>query len=100
MKPTIVAMRPKRTRATAAVNQRIAGPLARDHFSATSFDISEALEAIKVSARRRINRGRETLGALFQSRFFDRALRTVKEYGETVEYLHGNPVRRGYVSRP
>ena len=62
--------------------------------------ISEAMEAIKVSATRRIHRGRETLGALFQSRFFDRALRTVKEYGETVEYLHGNPVRRGYVSRP
>ncbi|HEV2379951.1 MAG TPA: transposase [Terriglobia bacterium] len=62
--------------------------------------ISEAMEAIKVSATRRINRGRQTLGPLFQSRFFDRALRTVKEYGETVEYIHWNPVRRGYVSRP
>jgi hypothetical protein len=31
---------------------------------------------------------------------FDRALRTVKEYGETVEYIHRNPVRRGHVSRP
>jgi putative transposase len=62
--------------------------------------ISEAMEAIKVSATRRINRGRETLGPLFQSRFFDRALRTVQEYHETVEYIHRNPVRRGYVTRP
>ena len=29
--------------------------------------------------------------------FFDRALRTVKEYMETVEYLPINPVRRGLV---
>ena len=62
--------------------------------------ISEVVEAIKVSATRRINRDREVAGPLFQSRFFDRALRTVKEYGKTVEYIHCNPVRRGYVSRP
>jgi hypothetical protein len=29
--------------------------------------------------------------------FFDRALRSVKEYIETVEYIHMNPVRRGLV---
>jgi putative transposase len=62
--------------------------------------ISEAMEAIKIGATRRINAGRQTQGPLFQSRFFDRALRTVKEYGETVEYIHRNPVRRGYVSAP
>ena len=28
---------------------------------------------------------------------FDRALRTVKEYHETVESIHLNPVRRGWV---
>ncbi|HXW12994.1 MAG TPA: hypothetical protein VEN79_00665, partial [Terriglobia bacterium] len=32
--------------------------------------------------------------------FFDRALRTVKEYHEKVEYIHLNPVRRGLVRRP
>ena len=37
---------------------------------------------------------------LWQGRFFDRALRTVKEYSETVEYIHRNPVRRGRVARP
>ena len=27
-------------------------------------------------------------------------MRTVKEYHEAVEYIHGNPVRRGLVARP
>jgi hypothetical protein len=44
-----------------------------------------------------INLGRGEAGELWQGRFFDRALRTVKEYMETVEYIHLNPVRRGLV---
>jgi hypothetical protein len=39
-------------------------------------------------------------GELWQPRFFDRALRSVKEYNEKVEYIHLNPVRAGLVSRP
>ena len=46
-------------------------------------------------------------GELWQERFhsirsgqvFDRALRTVKEYHDQVEYIHWNPVRRGFVKR-
>jgi putative transposase len=37
---------------------------------------------------------------LWQPRFFDRALRTVEEYHEKVEYIHLNPVRAGLVGRP
>jgi hypothetical protein len=37
---------------------------------------------------------------LRQGRFFDHALRTVKDYWETVEYNHLNPVRRGLVKHP
>jgi len=36
---------------------------------------------------------------LWQGRFFDRALRTVKEYDEKVESLHQNPVQAGLASR-
>jgi len=36
----------------------------------------------------------------FQPRFFDRALRTVREYHEKVEYIHLNPVTAGWASRP
>ena len=45
-------------------------------------------------------RPRGTEGELCQPRFFDRALRTVKEYHEKVEYIHLSPVRAGLVSRP
>jgi putative transposase len=61
--------------------------------------ISTVLKAVKVSAMISINLGREETGELWQGRFFDRALRTVKEYHETVEYIHLNPVRRGLVRR-
>ncbi len=37
---------------------------------------------------------------LWQGRFFDRALRTVKQYNEKVEYIHLNPVKAGLVKRP
>jgi hypothetical protein len=46
-----------------------------------------------------INLARRQSGELSQGRFFDRALRTVKEYHETVEYINLNPVRRGLVKR-
>ncbi len=36
---------------------------------------------------------------VLQGRFFDRALRTVKEYKETVEYIHLNPVTASLVER-
>ena len=39
-------------------------------------------------------------GELWQPRFFDRALRRVKEYNEKVEYIRLNPVKTGLVSRP
>jgi putative transposase len=55
--------------------------------------ISEVMEAIKVSSTRRINRAQGETGILWQSRFFDRALRTVKEY------IHWNPVKAELLSR-
>ena len=58
------------------------------------------LEAIKDAATKRINRSRGEMGPLVQPRFFDRALRTVKEYNEKIQYIHLNPVRAGLVRRP
>ena len=55
--------------------------------------ISPVLEAIKVGATLRINRWRGERGVLLPGRFFDRALRTVREYHEKVEYIHFNPVK-------
>ena len=39
-------------------------------------------------------------GELWQPGFFERALRAVKECNENLEYIHLNPVRAGWVSRP
>jgi REP-associated tyrosine transposase len=59
--------------------------------------ISLVVKSLKQSSMTAINRRRAASGELWQSRFFDRALRTVKEYHETIEYLHRNPVRAGLV---
>ena len=76
-----------------------------DHWHAIIFPrfpltISRVMESIKVGATLRINRARGERGVLLQGRFFDRALRTVKEYNEKVEYIHLNPVNAGLVRRP
>jgi putative transposase len=62
--------------------------------------ISTVSKAVKKSSTIGINVRRGESGELWQERFFDRALRTVKEYHEKVEYIHLNPVRRGLVQSP
>ena len=57
--------------------------------------ISLAMKSVKQSSMSAINERRGTEGELWQPRFFDRALRTAREYNEKVEYLHPNPVRAG-----
>jgi hypothetical protein len=57
------------------------------------------MESIKDGATKRINHCRQASGTLFQARFFDRALRTVREYHEKVAYIHRNPVAAGRVDR-
>jgi putative transposase len=76
-----------------------------DHWHAILFPrfpvtISRLMESIKVGSILRINARQNESGLLWQPRFFDRALRTVKEYNEKVEYIHLNPVKAGLASRP
>lgn len=61
--------------------------------------ISRVFKAVKVSSMISINHAPGEAGELWQGRFFDHALRTVKEYLERVEYIHLNPVRGGLVKR-
>ena len=75
-----------------------------DHWHAILFPrspvtVSVVMESIKVGSTHRINASRGESGLLWQPRFFDRAVRTVKEYYEKVEYIHLNPVRAGLVER-
>jgi|SRR5215469_4829296 len=62
--------------------------------------ISRVMESVKVSSTRQINQLRGDRGGLCQGRFFDRALRTVKEYHEKLEYIHLNPVKRRLATKP
>ena len=62
--------------------------------------ISQVMKSAKISSTILINRRRAERGELWQARFFDRALRTVKEYNDKVEYIHLNPVKAGLVQRP
>ena len=62
--------------------------------------ISQVIKCVKQSSMTGINQRRRTEGELWQPRFFDRALRTVQEYNEIVEYIHLNPVRAGLANRP
>jgi len=57
--------------------------------------LSRVFQAVKVSSTLSINLRRREAEELWPGCFFDHALRTVKEYRETVAYLHRNPVRRG-----
>ncbi|MDR3676280.1 MAG: transposase [Acidobacteriota bacterium] len=62
--------------------------------------ISQVIKSVKQSSTTGINQRRGTEGELWQERFFDRAIRTVKEYHEKVEYIHLNPVRARLVGHP
>jgi REP element-mobilizing transposase RayT len=82
----------------ADIKNRMSAPAAI-FFPPFPLTISSVMEAIKVGSTHRINAGRKESGLLWQPRFFDRAVRTVKEYYEKVEYIHLNPVRAGLVER-
>ena len=58
------------------------------------------MKSFKNGSTIQINRQRGERGELWQARFFDRALRTVKEYNEKIEYIHLNPVKAGLVQQP
>jgi REP element-mobilizing transposase RayT len=75
-----------------------------DHWHAITYPpcpltISTVFKVIKVRSMIGINIRRRECGKLWQGRFFDRALRTVKEYNERVGYIHLNPVRQDLVIR-
>jgi putative transposase len=58
------------------------------------------MDAIKVASALGINRSRRAKGPVWQPRYFDRIMRNVREYQKTMEYMHLNPVRRGWVGKP
>ncbi|QKK07876.1 MAG: hypothetical protein HND58_06605 [Planctomycetota bacterium] len=58
------------------------------------------MQSIKGYTSRAINSGRQTSGALWQSEYHDRVLRTPAEIEQKMEYVALNPVRAGLVQKP
>jgi putative transposase len=61
--------------------------------------ISDILMRAKILAQRQISKARLSRDGIWQSRFYDRILRSRREFDETLEYIHQNPVRKGLVKR-
>ncbi len=62
--------------------------------------VSDAMKLIKQRSTHAIGVARQQSIRLWQTRFHEHALRTVREYLGAVEYIHFNPVRRKLVNRP
>jgi putative transposase len=62
--------------------------------------ISRAIQDIKWISAQSINRHRQVSGALWQHQFWDRFVRHEKELAARIDYMHGNPVKKGLAERP
>ncbi|MBZ5565037.1 MAG: transposase [Acidobacteriia bacterium] len=69
-------------------------------FPAPGDSLPRLMGALKIASNRDINRSRHARGEFWQLRYFDHAIRTVKEYQDTLRYIHFNPVTKGLVRRP
>ncbi len=58
------------------------------------------MNSVKVASSHEINRVRKSRGPFWQFRYYDRALRTVKEFRDALQYMHMNPVSKKLVSEP
>ncbi len=63
-------------------------------------DISKVLQSIKISfAKKYITKHKEP-GAIWQSSFWDHAIRDEDDFRRHLDYIHLNPVKHGYVTNP
>jgi hypothetical protein len=62
--------------------------------------IDQVLHDAKKIMTLRLHARRGTCGPLWQHQFWDRFVRHEKEFGERLDYMHLNPVKKGLVKRP
>jgi len=60
--------------------------------------ISDIIKSFKLGTFQSLKRSGHRPVAFWQSRFYDHALRTRKEYDDASSYVHMNPVTRGLVA--
>jgi hypothetical protein len=58
------------------------------------------VQDFKYVSPRCLNRQRRSAGPLWQHQFWDRFVRHAKEFGQRLDYMHFNPVRRGLAATP
>ena len=68
-------------------------------FPAEADTLPRLMDSLKVASTRSLNRARGN-GPLWQPRYYDHAIRDVKEHHDTLSYIHFNPVRKGLVQKP
>jgi REP element-mobilizing transposase RayT len=62
--------------------------------------VSDLMRELKLTCAKRIGKTSTKRGRLWQARFFDRIIRHPKEWRETIEYIHANPVKDDLVEKP
>jgi len=75
-----------------------------DHWHAVIFppyplSISRVMKVIKSRSTFKLRHGWQNATEIWQARFYDHALRTMKEDHDGLRYIHHNPVKRGLVRR-
>jgi len=69
-------------------------------FPANNDTLPRCMNALKVASAQALNRLHGTAGPVWQLRYYDHAVRTVKEYRDAIRYMHFNPVTKGLVRKP
>lgn len=69
-------------------------------FPDESTTISDIIRSFKLATIELLRRSGDRDSGFSQSRFYDHALRTRKEYDDALSYVHMNPVARGLVAEP
>lgn len=64
------------------------------------FPLKDILKLIKGPAAHSVNMLNGTCGVLWQDESFDHVLRSNESFGEKLEYIRQNPVRRGLAKTP
>ena len=62
--------------------------------------LAEAIHYLKLSFSKRVRSLRQASGPFWQKRYYDRNVRSYREFTVKLRYLHRNPVQRGLVQRP
>ena len=75
-----------------------------DHFhmvaSLGEISLEHVMRQIGSFTARRINQISGKSGRIWQTGYFDRGVRKSEDINEIFDYVHNNPVRRGFVTKP